>query len=79
MTNFLTFLQEAHKTKESLSDYIKNVSDEEILEAIELYVQYRNIKTFKSAKENARFESGSDKTGFIYMTQLRELLNLEEI
>ena len=31
-------------------------------------------KILKKAKENARFESGTDKVGFIYISQLEELL-----
>jgi len=79
MKNFLTFLQEAHKTNHSLADYIEDTPTEDILESIELYVKYRNIEVFKLAKENARFESGSDKTGFIYITQLFELLKLDKV
>lgn len=31
-------------------------------------------KILKEAKQNARFESGTDKVGFIYISQLEELL-----
>lgn len=77
MKTFVEHLQEEVGCNYPLRTMIDNLLDEDIEDSIEKYIKLRNQEVLKLAKENARFESGSDKTGFIYITQLQELLNIK--
>lgn len=77
MKTFVEHLQGEVGCNYPLRVMIDNLFDEDIDDSIEKYIKLRNQEVLKLAKENARFESGSDKTGFIYITQLQELLNIK--
>jgi len=51
------------------------INDElQLINIAENFLNSYNIDILKKAKKNARFESGTDKVGFIYISQLEELL-----
>lgn len=79
MKTFTEHLQGEVGCNYPLRTMIDNLFDEDIDDSIENYIKFRNKEVLKLAKENARFDSAQDKTGFIYITQLQELLKIEEI
>lgn len=74
MKTFTEHLQGEVGRDYPLRTMIDNLFDEDIDNSIESYIKLRNTETLRLAKENARFDSALDKTGFIYITQLEELL-----
>lgn len=77
MKKFVEHLQEEVGYYYTTKEILQVMDDDEVSDSIERYIKFRNQEVLKLAKENARFESGSDKTGFIYITQLQELLNIK--
>lgn len=74
MKTLAEHLQEEFGYKRSFRVMVDLFEENDVLNSIENYIKLRNKEVLRLAKENARFESGSDKTGFIYITQLEELL-----
>lgn len=71
---FIEFIQNECGGGYPLSTILYNLSEEEIVDSVNNYVKAKLSNVLQAAKQNARFESGTDKVGFIYISQLEELL-----
>lgn len=74
MKTFTEHLQGEVGCNYPLRTMIDNLFDEGIDNSIENYIKLRNAEILRLANNYAVFNSALDKTGFIYITQLEELL-----
>ena len=71
---FLEHIQNEVGCSYPLRLILDNLEEDEILASIENYLKNKKSNILQVAKENTRFDSGTDKVGFIYYSQLEELL-----
>ena len=70
---FLEHIQNEVGCNYPLKTILDNLEEDDILDSIEKYLKYKKSEILEVAKDNRRFDSGTDKVGFIYYSQLEEL------
>ena len=71
---FLEHIQNEVGCNYPLKLILDNLEEDEILDSVEKYLKNKKSEILQVAKENRRFDSGTDQIGFIYYSQLEELL-----
>lgn len=72
---FTQFIQNKVGANYALRDILDNLEEETIEDEIDSFFRHKKDAILSLAKESRRFESGTDKDGFIYIQQLEEILN----